>query len=60
MQVELDAGAVSLNPNQTLRLRDAVGTTVCAVDGAAWMDMPSGLAMAGIMRRKPQPRRRVR
>lgn len=37
MQVELDAGAVSLPPNQTLRLRDAAGTTVRALDGAVWI-----------------------
>jgi hypothetical protein len=37
MQVEFEAGAVKLSPNQTLRVRDAVGTTVCAVEGAVWI-----------------------
>ena len=37
MQVEFDAGAVKLHPNQTLRVRDAAGTTVCAVEGAVWI-----------------------
>lgn len=37
MQVEFEAGAVSLSPNQTLRLRDAAGTTVKALDGAVWI-----------------------
>lgn len=37
MHLELDAGAVKLSPNHTLRLRDAAGTTVCAVEGAVWI-----------------------
>jgi hypothetical protein len=37
MQVEFDNGAVNLIPNQTLRVRDAAGTTVCAVEGAVWI-----------------------
>ena len=37
MQVEFDNGAVNLVPNQTLRVRDAAGTTVCAVEGAVWI-----------------------
>ena len=34
MQLELKAGAVKLTPNQTLRVIDGAGSTVCAVDGA--------------------------
>jgi hypothetical protein len=37
MRLELEAGAVRLNANQTLRLRDSAGSTVCAVEGAVWI-----------------------
>jgi hypothetical protein len=37
MKIELKTGAVKLSPHQTLRLRDAVGSTVCAVEGAVWI-----------------------
>jgi len=37
MRIELNAGAVKLAPNQTLRLRDGAGSTVCAVEGAVWI-----------------------
>ena len=37
MQIELTAGAVRLAPNQTLRVVDGAGSTVCAVDGAVWI-----------------------
>ncbi len=37
MQIELSAGAVKLSPNQTLRLVDGAGSTVCAVEGAVWI-----------------------
>ena len=37
MQVEFETGAVKLSPTQTLRVRDAAGTTVCAVEGAVWI-----------------------
>ena len=37
MRLELEAGAVRLNPNQTLRLRDSAGSTVCAVEGSVWI-----------------------
>jgi hypothetical protein len=37
MQLELKAGAVKLAPNQTLRVIDGAGSTVCAVDGAVWI-----------------------
>jgi hypothetical protein len=37
MKIELNAGAVKLDPNQTLRLRDSAGSTVCAVEGSVWI-----------------------
>jgi hypothetical protein len=37
MKIELKAGAVRLSPHQTLRLRDAAGSTVCAVEGSVWI-----------------------
>jgi hypothetical protein len=37
MRLELKAGAVQLGPNQTLRVVDGEGTTVCAVEGAVWI-----------------------
>jgi Protein of unknown function (DUF2917) len=37
MQIELNAGAVTLGPNQTLRVLDGAGRTVCAVQGAVWI-----------------------
>ena len=37
MQIEIKAGAVQLAPNQTLRVIDGAGSTVCAVDGAVWL-----------------------
>ena len=37
MQIELKSGAVRLGPNQTLKLVDGVGSTVCAVEGAVWI-----------------------
>jgi hypothetical protein len=37
MRIELKQGAVKLGPNQTLRLLDAAGSTVCAVEGSVWI-----------------------
>ena len=37
MHIELKAGAVKLVPNQTLRVVDGAGSTVCAVEGAVWI-----------------------
>jgi hypothetical protein len=37
MQLELRSGAVRLGPNQTLRVLDGAGSTVCAVEGAVWI-----------------------
>ena len=37
MKLELKTGNVQLGPNQTLRVVDGEGTTVCAVEGAVWI-----------------------
>jgi hypothetical protein len=37
MQIELQSGAVRLGPNQTLRVVDGAGSTVCAMEGAVWI-----------------------
>jgi hypothetical protein len=37
MQIELKSGAVRLGPNQTLKVKDGVGSTVCAVEGSVWI-----------------------
>ncbi len=37
MRIELNSGAVKLGPNQTLRLVDGLGSTVCAVEGSVWI-----------------------
>jgi hypothetical protein len=37
MKLELKSGAVKLGPNQTLRVVDGEGTTVCAVEGSVWI-----------------------
>jgi hypothetical protein len=37
MQIELEAGAVRLSQNQTLKLRDSAGATVCVVEGSVWI-----------------------
>ena len=37
MHIELGSGAVRLGPNQTLKVVDAVGATVCALEGALWI-----------------------
>ena len=37
MRLELKQGNVQLGPNQTLRVVDGEGTTVCAVEGAVWI-----------------------
>ena len=37
MRIELEAGAVKLSPNQTLRLRDSAGSTVCVTEGSVWI-----------------------
>jgi hypothetical protein len=37
MRIELKQGAVKLGPNQTLRVVDGAGSTVCAVQGSVWI-----------------------
>jgi hypothetical protein len=37
MHIELGSGAVRLGPNQTLKVVDGAGSTVCALDGALWI-----------------------
>ena len=37
MKLELRKGAVKLGPNQTLKVMDAVGKIVCALEGAVWI-----------------------
>ena len=37
MRLEFRQGAVQLGPNQTLRVVDGAGATVCAVQGAVWI-----------------------
>ena len=37
MQLELKEGAVRLAQNQTLKLLDGAGSTVCAVEGSVWI-----------------------
>jgi hypothetical protein len=37
MKVELKSGAVRLGANQTLKIVDGAGRTVCAEEGAVWI-----------------------
>ncbi len=37
MRIELNSGAVHLGPNQTLKVVDGAGRTVCAVEGSVWI-----------------------
>ena len=37
MKLELRKGAVKLGPNQTVKVLDGAGTTVCAVEGSVWI-----------------------
>jgi hypothetical protein len=37
MKLELRSGAVRLAPNQTLKVLDGQGSTVCAVEGSVWI-----------------------
>jgi len=37
MKIELGQSAVKLGPNQTLKVTDAAGSTVCAVEGSVWI-----------------------
>ena len=37
MKLELASGALRLARGQTLKLRDAVGSTICAREGSVWI-----------------------
>jgi len=37
MRIELNSGAVRLRPNQTCKVVDGAGSTVCAVEGTVWI-----------------------
>ena len=37
MRIELKKGAVRLEPNQTLKVVNGAGSTVCAVEGELWI-----------------------
>lgn len=37
MKLEMSRGAVKLGPNQTLKVRDGAGSTVCALEGSVWI-----------------------
>ena len=37
MKLELRKGAIKLGPNQTLKVTEGAGTTVCAVEGSVWI-----------------------
>ncbi len=37
MRLEMKEGAVKLGPNQTLRVVDGAGSTVCAMQGSVWI-----------------------
>ena len=37
MRIELQSGRLRLDPGQLLKLHDAAGSTVCAVEGSVWI-----------------------
>lgn len=37
MRLEVEPGAIRLLPQQTLRVRDGMGATVCAREGTVWI-----------------------
>ncbi len=37
MKLELASGALQLSRGQTLKLQDAVGSTICAREGTVWI-----------------------
>jgi hypothetical protein len=37
MKLELATGALRLSRGQTVKLRDAVGSTICAREGTVWI-----------------------
>jgi hypothetical protein len=48
MKIELNSGAVRLGPNQTMKVVDGAGRTVCAVEGSVWIteeDQPRDIVL---------------
>ena len=48
MRIELNSGALRLAPNQTLRVVDGAGSTLCAVEGSVWIteeDQPRDIVL---------------
>jgi hypothetical protein len=48
MKIELSSGAVRLGPNQTMKVMDGAGRTVCAVEGSVWIteeDQPRDIVL---------------
>jgi hypothetical protein len=37
MKIELQSGGLRLDRGQLLKMRDAAGSTVCALEGAVWI-----------------------
>jgi len=37
MKLELESGALRLSRGQTLKLQDAIGSTICASEGSVWI-----------------------
>ena len=37
MKLELASGALQLSRGQTLKLQDAIGSTICAREGTVWI-----------------------
>ena len=37
MKLEINSGALQLTRGQTLKLRDSVGSTICAREGTVWV-----------------------
>lgn len=37
MRIELNSGAIRLAPDQTLKLVDSTGSTVCGLEGWVWI-----------------------
>jgi len=37
MKLELQSGGLRLDPGQLLKVHDAAGSTVCALEGAVWI-----------------------
>jgi hypothetical protein len=37
MRIELESGGLRLDRGQILRLRDGMGSTLCAVEGSLWI-----------------------